>query len=442
LGAGRIQASGDEQYYFVYDHRWRAVATLKDKGNGTTATLVEAFVYHAAGVGGRGGSSYIDSVVMRDATNNFGWTAEGDDTLPLRTFYVQNWRADVVAVLDSIGQPIEELRYTAYGTPSVHPMADVNHDGLVNATDVSVWGLIKGGNAPTGVWSNDDLNRDELFPTDAGDDDFFFDRHASSAGGSYGFHHLSSIGNRLGYAGYVWDTTSRVWHVRHRVLESESGKWTRMDPLGYVDEGSLYEYVQSQVVMFQDPFGLTPWSCLGCLACLGSVSASCSILCTNDHWDTPGEGFWSCFFKCIEATPDAAPLLTAACAGVCSTCIGKLKLPRRNPSPQPSNPNPNPRVRPRNSGDCTAAEHAALEAAKLAACNGAKHCRPNDTCETILLNIARLEACVLARRTIMRRCFRGGDERHENEVRRQERGLADCIFDAREKRCFGGVAEH
>jgi RHS repeat-associated protein len=193
---------------------------------------------------------------MRDATNNFDWTAEGDDTLPLRTFYVQNWRADVVAVLDSIGQPIEELRYTAYGTPSVHPMADVNHDGLVNATDVSVWAQIQGGNAPTGVWSNDDLNRDELFPTDVGDDDFFFDRHASSAGGSYGFHRLSSIGNRLGYAGYVWDATSRVWHVRHRVLESESGKWTRMDPLEYVDGVNTTEYCQTTPLLSTDPSGL------------------------------------------------------------------------------------------------------------------------------------------------------------------------------------------
>jgi RHS repeat-associated protein len=197
-------------------------------------------------------------LIMRDSEKNFSWLGDGD-VLDQRTFYVQNWpslwRADVVAVLDSIGQPIEEVRSTAYGTPSVHPMADVNHDGLVNATDVSVWAQIQGGNALTGVWLNDDLNRDELFPTDVADDDFFFDRHASSAGGSYGFHRLSSIGNRLGYAGYVWDATSRVWHVRHRVLESESGKWTRMDPLGYVDGSSVVQYTRSQPTFFVDSHG-------------------------------------------------------------------------------------------------------------------------------------------------------------------------------------------
>jgi RHS repeat-associated protein len=197
---------------------------------------------------------------MRDSEKNFSWLGDGG-VLDQRTLYVQNWpslwRADVVAVLDSIGQPIEEVRSTAYGTPSVHPMADVNHDGLVNATDVSVWAQIQGGNAPTGVWSNDDLNRDELFPGDVADDDFFFDRHASSAGGSYGFHRLSSIGNRVGYAGYVWDATSRVWHVRHRVLESESGKWTRMDPLMYVDGAGVYEYTQSTPLNLIDPLGLT-----------------------------------------------------------------------------------------------------------------------------------------------------------------------------------------
>jgi hypothetical protein len=50
-----------------------------------------------AGLGGFGGSSYSDSVVLRDRGANTDWVDESDGTLEERRYYCQNWRHDVVA---------------------------------------------------------------------------------------------------------------------------------------------------------------------------------------------------------------------------------------------------------------------------------------------------------------------------------------------------------
>ncbi len=246
----------------MFDDRWRIVATVR----AGDANPKEAFAYHAAGFAGSGGSSYIDSVIMREKDSTYPWTSASDGTLEERVYYVQNWRSDVVALLDASGNPLEEIRYSAYGSPSVHPIADVNHDGLVNSTDQSVWGDLFNEIPSTGVYAHNNLNRDELFPGDLDDDNFFNARYSATSGGQYGFRKLSSLGNRKGYAGYEWDVSATVWHVRHRVLDSASGKWTRMDPLGYVDAGTLYEYVGARVLQYVDPDGLqrrTPGDDLG-----------------------------------------------------------------------------------------------------------------------------------------------------------------------------------
>jgi RHS repeat-associated protein len=278
--------STSEQFYFVFDDRWRIVATVR----AGDANPKEAFAYHAAGFAGSGGSSYIDSAIMREKDANTGWTAASDGTLEERVYYVQNWRSDVVAILDAAGNPLEEIRYSAYGSPSVHPIADVNHDGLVNSTDQTVWGDLYNEIPSTGVYAHNNLNRDELFPSDLDDDSFFNARYTATSGGQYGFRKLSSLGNRKGCAGYEWDVSATVWHVRHRVLDSESGKWTRMDPLGYVDGASVYEYVASEPLAHLDPWGLASWSCMrktlqmsvlctGCLvaiaACIGAPGPHC-----------------------------------------------------------------------------------------------------------------------------------------------------------------------
>jgi hypothetical protein len=100
------------------------VATYRD----ADADPKERYIHNAAGLAGRAGSSYIDSVVLRDR-DLAGWTAAASETLDERTYLLQNWRADVVVAATLAGDPIEYTRYSPYGTPSCYVVADVNRDG-------------------------------------------------------------------------------------------------------------------------------------------------------------------------------------------------------------------------------------------------------------------------------------------------------------------------
>jgi RHS repeat-associated protein len=270
-----------EQFYSVFDNRWRIVATLRA---GDTNPK-EAFAYHAAGFAGSGNSSYIDSVIMRDRDANTAWTAASDGTLEERVYYVQNWRSDVVALVNAAGAPLEEIRYTAYGTPSSHPIADVNGDGVVGTADVTAWDDLFASTGTLAVYEHNNLDRDELFPGDAGDDGFFYDQYGKTPKQAYGVNALSYLGNRKGYAGYEWDETARTWHVRHRVLDSASGKWTRMDPLGYVDGAGVMEYVASAPRRYVDTYGLAratgDCSALAAEYCTRGGGVAANLICVS-----------------------------------------------------------------------------------------------------------------------------------------------------------------
>ncbi|MFN0134364.1 MAG: hypothetical protein ACKVW3_17765 [Phycisphaerales bacterium] len=74
----------------------------------------ERFVYHAAGLGGYGGSSYIDDVICRDRDYSTDWYGEDSDgVLETRAYYCQNWRHDVSAIVTSGGH----LRAYSFQTP-------------------------------------------------------------------------------------------------------------------------------------------------------------------------------------------------------------------------------------------------------------------------------------------------------------------------------------
>jgi hypothetical protein len=118
------------------------------------------------------------------------------------------------------------VRYTAYGTPSSHPIADINGDGTVNSSDQTQWAALLAGGTNSAVYAQPDLNADGLFP-DQTDEDFFAAQYTRVGAGSvFGMNKLSSVASRKGYAGYEWDMSITSWHVRHRVLDSMSGKWT------------------------------------------------------------------------------------------------------------------------------------------------------------------------------------------------------------------------
>lgn len=220
----------------------------------------ESFIYHTAGIAGMGGSSYIDSVILRDRDANTAWTAASDATLEERRYLLQNWRADVTTMVNTSGEPIEWYRYTAYGQPTSHPIADVNGDGSVTSADTAAWLDLQSGDSSGSVWLTDDLNRDDVFPGDTADDTFFYAQQTAASGLSSGYDRQSAYGLRKGYAWYEWDDTLAMWHVRHRVLDSTSGKWTKRDPLEYVDGMNDVAYISARPIALVDPLGLTAWS--------------------------------------------------------------------------------------------------------------------------------------------------------------------------------------
>src|SRR5690606_29755538 len=216
--------SSDPWFWFCHDEAWRIVATFR----ASDADPKEVFVHHNAGLGGYGGSSSIDSVILRDrdATNQGGQ----DDGLEERRYYCQNWRADVSAVLTDAGSMVEWVKYSSYGVPFALPAGDTDSDGDWDATD--------SGRISTS--SSYDVRQDtNLDGTIAAADV----THANAITGGYqtlGRGRLSSAGvaNRKGYAGYEYDPTfegagRHLYHVRHRIYDADVGRWTRRDPIGY-----------------------------------------------------------------------------------------------------------------------------------------------------------------------------------------------------------------
>jgi len=262
---GTVEASNDDpRYNYVYDDRWRIVAVYRVPYSGSDTTPKETYVWHMAGMDGRGGSSYIDTVILRDRDNTNGWTGAPDGTLEERRFYLQNWRADVSAVCNTNGRPLERVKYSAYGVPITLTELDFNLDGNIDPDDPSDF---------IGAPDDWDLDGD----TDASDSTNFAADYGVVSGNTYGRAVLSLEGvrNILGYAGYVGDRFIRgsgssateggqgfKWHVRHRVLDSGIGRWTRRDPLGYVDDAAnLHQYAENDPINKADADGLDAGTC-------------------------------------------------------------------------------------------------------------------------------------------------------------------------------------
>ncbi|GEM_PF-3770657 len=240
-----VADGSDPTYQLIYDERWRLIAVYRDDDDNPK----ELFAYHQAGLDGAGGSSYIDSVILRQRDDNSGWTSAADGTLEQRRYYCQNWRADVSAVVTSGGVMVEWAKFTAYGIPIGLPAGDTDSDGDCDSSDenaIHVWAV------------GYDVRYDYDLDGDIDGDD---ETLANANNASTGWNVLSSaaVASRVGYAGYQKDSHLDLNHVRNRVYSAELGRWTRRDPLGYVDGMSVYAYAASIPATLLDPFGAEVW---------------------------------------------------------------------------------------------------------------------------------------------------------------------------------------
>ena len=141
----------------VYDDSWRIAATFR---SGDAANRPrERFVYHCAGMNGRGSSSYIDDVILRERSDSVGWTDSPATTLGERLYYLQNWRHDVVATLPQSGAIVERTTYTSYGVPRTFTGGDFDRSGFVDNDDFAL--LAQAFNTFVGDWPTEFSHRDQ-----------------------------------------------------------------------------------------------------------------------------------------------------------------------------------------------------------------------------------------------------------------------------------------
>jgi RHS repeat-associated protein len=274
-GDGTVEANGsatpdDPWYHFAYDTSWRITATYWTSHYSSWTVDAddpkEQFVANNAGLAGAGGSSYIDSVILRDRDANTAWEDQTDGTLEERTDHCQNWRADVVALMTDAGRLVNQVRYDPYGVPFGIPKTDMDGDGDADTDDYTLYySYYTGSTMPFADWNWDGTkNSTDLIA-------YGNDRTADSTLGrgdlSYDYSHASGAG-RKGYAGYEVDpvlTGSEGWesvyHIRHRVLLSQAGRWTRRNPSGFRtgESFNLYGYVGARPGQYSDPTGLPPY---------------------------------------------------------------------------------------------------------------------------------------------------------------------------------------
>ncbi len=266
----------DPVYRHVYDPQWRIVGTYR----ASDADPKEQWVHHAAGLGGHGGpggSSYVDAIVLRDKDANTAWGAASDGVLEERLYYCQNWRHDVVALVASTGELIEQVRYSPYGVPFDLPAADADSDGDVDAADVT----LIGGGGPYDVRRDADLDGD----VDAADAAI----GTALRGTVLGLAAKSRVGQRRGLSGHEGESSARplsgLLHARHRVLSTGLGRWMTRDPLGYVDGSSMFAAVRGNPKRFVDASGQ-----FASFSQLPYQSADCDVFNARNpvpSWTTP-----------------------------------------------------------------------------------------------------------------------------------------------------------
>ena len=235
----------DTWFHTAFDEAWRGVATFR----ADDTSPKEEFVNHLAGDDGYGGSSYINGVVCRDKDNTeANWLVAADGTLEYRFYTCQNWRGDVVALINSDGAQVEHARYTSYGVPIGMPGADTDSDGDCDSTDITqiqTWI-----DAPSyDVRGDVDLDGD----VDATDKST---AQGWLLGKVHGWEVLGSEGNLKAHQGSGGLCSSRLLAAQARVQSIRLGLWTRRDAVEYSDGYNMYLINTANPVRFHDPEGL------------------------------------------------------------------------------------------------------------------------------------------------------------------------------------------
>ena len=279
------KATGDGNYTYGYDDLYR----LSTVDNPNLAD--EAYAYDNVG----------NRLTSADTTDAWGYTANneltGYDDVSYEydaggnmisktagavvTNYVYNIENRLVRVEDGSSNVIAEYYYDPFGRRLWKEAAGVRtyfcyaDEGLVAEFDASGNQIKSYGYRPGSTWTTD-----PLFMEQGGQYYFYHNDHlgtpqqmTSVSGavvwaaeyGAFGQAQVdagSSVVNNLRFPGQYYDEESGLHYNFHRYYDSGSGRYSRVDPIGWEGGINLYAYVHGNPLLYLDSKGLDYKECL------------------------------------------------------------------------------------------------------------------------------------------------------------------------------------
>jgi RHS repeat-associated protein len=166
------------------------------------------------------------------------------------------------------GRVVERVSYDAYGVGRHSFPGDTDGDGIFGASDLAALNAATASNTTarpiTDAGYNPDLDVNADGVIDSGDytalgvnpGTTVFTSGMPAGRISSGGAGTGSPDNDVGYCGYMFNHETQDYHVRFRAYAPRWGRWLQRDPAGYVDGGSLVEYVGGSPIPHIDSYGL------------------------------------------------------------------------------------------------------------------------------------------------------------------------------------------
>ncbi|RMH29392.1 MAG: hypothetical protein D6692_04280 [Planctomycetota bacterium] len=269
LSQGAYNGVDEERLYF-FTPSWQMVEEWVDDDLDST---VEYRAQQFWGV------RYIDDAVARrlDRDNDGAWTTQANDNW----YYLTDVMFSVRGITDNDGQIHTRVDYTPYGVAMHRYAADVDGNGLINATDITIYSINANVSPPlqpgdTNYDPDTDLNGDGFAAGSTAEQATFFNQRWSpySTGGGNPTVNAGWIDNpsdpngpdnQVGFHGFSFNlagasdaTSTGIYAVRHRTYEPSSGRWYQRDPILFAGGVNWYEALASSPATYSDSSGLKP----------------------------------------------------------------------------------------------------------------------------------------------------------------------------------------
>lgn len=202
-----------------------------------------------------------------------GWAGRagrGGDAGPSGFYDLTDAMFSVRAITDSAGLLHTRLDYTPYGVAMHGLAADVNGDGALTFTDISLASINDNGGTPL-VPGDTNYDPDADLWGAGADYYSFLPRYTDySAGPTFNAgwidnpNDANGSDNSVGYNGYWFDmagatnaASSGLYYIRFRVYDPGTGRWLEQDPANFVDGSNRLLYARSVPTRYLDTSGLS-----------------------------------------------------------------------------------------------------------------------------------------------------------------------------------------